>query len=162
VLFIYSNWIRKAEKSKNTFWDHDEEESNELPQPFVQTWYEEKAGRKKYTDGPRGTAEVVPITLTDDDEQPRAKPPFPNREYLHEARREGCLLKGFQKIGEKCYFYGSFPLNWFKALEFCNSLGLEISLAAIETRQEDDELKRWIAKQGEASEIWKQRTLTRE
>ena len=30
---------------------------------------------------------------------------------------------GYRPIGEGCYFYGHFRLNWFRAMEFCHSFG---------------------------------------
>jgi hypothetical protein len=42
---------------------------------------------------------------------------------------------GFHDLGDgRCYFYGYFKLNWFRAMEFCHSFGSDVSLACIETR----------------------------
>ena len=54
----------------------------------------------------------------------------------------------FHKIGGKCYFYGYFKLNWFRAMEFCHSFGESVSLACIETPQENDYLKDWLIQNG--------------
>ncbi len=43
---------------------------------------------------------------------------------------------GFTDIDGRCYYYGDFKLNWFRAIEFCHSFGSQVSLACIETRQE--------------------------
>ncbi|XP_069181333.1 perlucin [Procambarus clarkii] len=55
----------------------------------------------------------------------------------------------FHKIGTKCYFYGYFPLNWFRAAEFCHSFGNGVSLATIETAQENLYIKKWLAVNGD-------------
>ena len=54
----------------------------------------------------------------------------------------------FTHIGGRCYFYGGFKLNWFRAMEFCHSFGRSVSLAAIETRQENEALKGWLVENG--------------
>ena len=59
----------------------------------------------------------------------------------------GCPI-AFHRIGEKCYFYGYFKLNWFRAMEFCHSFGESVSLACIETKEENEHLKRWLIANG--------------
>ena len=59
----------------------------------------------------------------------------------------GCPI-AFHKIGEKCYFYGYFKLNWFRAMEFCHSFGESVSLACIETQEENEHLKEWLIANG--------------
>ncbi|XP_071530261.1 dromaiocalcin-1-like [Panulirus ornatus] len=54
----------------------------------------------------------------------------------------------FHAMGSKCYFYGYFPLNWFRAAEFCHSFGQDVSLAAIDTAQENYHIKRWLVVNG--------------
>ena len=55
----------------------------------------------------------------------------------------------FHNIGGRCYFYGYFKLNWFRAMEFCHSFGRSVSLACIETPEENANLKEWLIKHGE-------------
>ncbi|KAG7155161.1 Perlucin-like 2, partial [Homarus americanus] len=52
------------------------------------------------------------------------------------------------EVGGSCYFYGYFPLNWFRAAEFCHSFGSGVSLATIETLQENYFIKKWLAVNG--------------
>ena len=59
----------------------------------------------------------------------------------------GCPI-AFHRIGDKCYFYGYFKLNWFRAMEFCHSFGSTVSLACIETKQENEYLKNWLIEYG--------------
>lgn len=54
----------------------------------------------------------------------------------------------FHYIGGRCYFYGYFKLNWFRAMEFCHSFGQSVSLACIENPEENKELKTWLTKNG--------------
>ncbi len=54
----------------------------------------------------------------------------------------------FQHIGGRCYFYGDFKLNWFRAMEFCHSFGESVSLACIESAEENDRLKDWLVTNG--------------
>lgn len=54
----------------------------------------------------------------------------------------------FHKIGNKCYFYGYFKLNWFRAMEFCHSFGESVSLACIESHEENNHLKDWLIANG--------------
>ena len=54
----------------------------------------------------------------------------------------------FHHIGSGCYFYGYFKLNWFRAMEFCHSMGEGVSLATIEEREENYEVKTWLLKHG--------------
>ncbi|XP_042206194.1 LOW QUALITY PROTEIN: perlucin-like [Homarus americanus] len=54
----------------------------------------------------------------------------------------------FHEVGGSCYFYGYFPLNWFRAAEFCHSFGSGVSLATIETLQENYFIKKWLAVNG--------------
>ena len=54
----------------------------------------------------------------------------------------------FIRLGEKCYFYGYFKLNWFRAMEFCHSFGEGVSLACIETEKENVRLKNWLIHNG--------------
>ena len=62
----------------------------------------------------------------------------------------GCPI-AFHRIGDKCYFYGYFKLNWFRAMEFCHSFGSSVSLACIESPQENDYLKNWLIEYGKYS-----------
>ncbi len=55
----------------------------------------------------------------------------------------------FSRIGGRCYFYGRFKLNWFRAAEFCHSFGAEVSLACIETGGENAALRDWLVENGE-------------
>ena len=55
----------------------------------------------------------------------------------------------FHEIGGKCYFYGKFKLNWYRAMEFCHSFGQSVSLACIETQEENNQLKEWLENNGE-------------
>ena len=59
----------------------------------------------------------------------------------------GCPV-AFQQIGSRCYFYGTFKLNWFRAMEFCHSFGRSVSLAAIETAEENDHIREWLTAHG--------------
>ena len=59
----------------------------------------------------------------------------------------GCP-QAFQKIGDRCYFYGYFKLNWFRAAEFCHSFGEGAALACLETEEENDNIKNWLNKNG--------------
>ena len=54
----------------------------------------------------------------------------------------------FHDIGGRCYFYGYFKLNWFRAMEFCHSFGESVSLACIESKQENEQLKKWLLQNG--------------
>ena len=63
------------------------------------------------------------------------------------SNNDGCPI-AFHRIGEKCYFYGYFKLNWFRAMEFCHSFGESVSLACIETQDENEHLKRWLIANG--------------
>merc|ERR1712156_63436 len=66
----------------------------------------------------------------------------------------GCPI-AFHRIGEKCYFYGYFKLNWFRAMEFCHSFGESVSLACIETQDENEHLKRWLIANGDhTTGVW--------
>ena len=65
-----------------------------------------------------------------------------------EANKEGGCPIAFHKIGAKCYFYGYFKLNWFRAMEFCHSFGESVSLACIETQEENEHLKEWLIANG--------------
>ena len=56
----------------------------------------------------------------------------------------------FVDIGGRCYFFGYFKLNWFRAMEFCHSFGQSVSLACIETEQENQSLKRWLLLNGKS------------
>ena len=61
----------------------------------------------------------------------------------------------FHPVGSGCYFYGHFKLNWFRAMEFCHSLGREASLAVIETDQENSQLKTWLTAHGDPNTgVW--------
>ena len=57
-----------------------------------------------------------------------------------EIRTSECPI-AFHQIGGKCYFYGYFKLNWFRAMEFCHSFGQSVSLACLETKDENEQLK---------------------
>lgn len=66
----------------------------------------------------------------------------------------GCPI-AFHRIGDKCYFYGYFKLNWFRAMEFCHSFGSTVSLACIETKQENEYLKNWLIEYGDhTTGVW--------
>ncbi|ROT65341.1 perlucin [Penaeus vannamei] len=54
----------------------------------------------------------------------------------------------FHEIGGKCYFYGYFPLNWYRASEFCHSFGKGVSLACIESAKENFHIKQWLGVNG--------------
>jgi len=61
----------------------------------------------------------------------------------------------FHQIGGKCYFYGYFKLNWFRAMEFCHSFGESVSLACIETPEENEHLKNWLISNGDhTTGVW--------
>ena len=61
----------------------------------------------------------------------------------------------FQPVGSGCYFYGHFKLNWFRAMEFCHSLGKDASLAVVETEGENWELQQWLKVHGDPSTgVW--------
>ncbi|XP_050734505.1 perlucin-like protein [Eriocheir sinensis] len=61
----------------------------------------------------------------------------------------------FQKLGSRCYFYGYFPLNWFRAAEFCHSFGRGVSLATLETAEENYYVKKWLTLNGNHnSGVW--------
>ena len=61
----------------------------------------------------------------------------------------------FHPVGSGCYFYGHFKLNWFRAMEFCHSLGKDASLAVIETEEENKELQQWLRLHGDPSTgVW--------
>ena len=61
----------------------------------------------------------------------------------------------FQPVGSGCYFYGYFKLNWFRAMEFCHSLGKDASLVVIETEQENRDLKEWLTVHGDPNTgVW--------
>ena len=64
-----------------------------------------------------------------------------------EGRGGDCPI-AFHKIGNKCYFYGYFKLNWFRAMEFCHSFGESVSLACIESQEENQHLKEWLILNG--------------
>ena len=71
---------------------------------------------------------------------------------FEDASRSECPI-AFNKIGDKCYFYGYFKLNWFRAMEFCHSFGESVSLACIETKAENEDLKNWLIQNGKACQI---------
>ncbi|XP_042875458.1 perlucin-like [Penaeus japonicus] len=54
----------------------------------------------------------------------------------------------FHEIGGRCYFYGYFPLNWYRASEFCHSFGKGVSLACIESAKENFHIKQWLGVNG--------------
>ncbi|XP_018006966.1 perlucin-like [Hyalella azteca] len=61
----------------------------------------------------------------------------------------------FEEAGGRCYFFGRFPLNWFRALEFCHSFGSSVSLATIETSRENFFIKQFLrASGGHETGIW--------
>ena len=61
----------------------------------------------------------------------------------------------FARLGPKCYFFGYFKLNWFRALEFCHSFGEGVSLACIETEKENVRVKNWLIHNGDPSTgVW--------
>jgi len=62
-------------------------------------------------------------------------------------RYEDCPVS-FQKIGGRCYFYGYFKLNWWRAAEFCHSFGLGASLATLETKEENEYVEDFLLKYG--------------
>ena len=72
--------------------------------------------------------------------------------HLEEDKSQGseCPI-AFHQIGGKCYFYGYFKLNWFRAMEFCHSFGESVSLACIETPQENEHLKNWLIAHGKSN-----------
>ena len=70
-----------------------------------------------------------------------------------ESSSEGCS-NGFHRLGNGCYFYAYFRLNWFRAMEFCHSFGAGISLAAIESWEENEEIKLWLKDNGINFEIF--------
>nr|XP_053642993.1 perlucin-like isoform X1 [Cherax quadricarinatus]XP_053642994.1 perlucin-like isoform X2 [Cherax quadricarinatus] len=70
-----------------------------------------------------------------------------NTSPLQNQLRSKCPM-AFHEIGNKCYFYGYFPLNWFRAAEFCHSFGNGVSLATIETSQENLSIRKWLAVNG--------------
>jgi len=69
--------------------------------------------------------------------------------YDNEVESEGrkCPV-AFTDIGGRCYFYGYFKLNWFRAMEFCHSFGSTVSLACLETSEENEYLKKWLLNHG--------------
>jgi len=69
-------------------------------------------------------------------------------------RYEDCPVS-FQKIGGRCYFYGYFKLNWWRAAEFCHSFGLGASLATLETKEENEYVEDFLLKYGDPSTgVW--------
>ena len=61
----------------------------------------------------------------------------------------------FVLLGPKCYFFGYFKLNWFRALEFCHSFGEGVSLACVESEKENVRLKNWLIHNGDpATGVW--------
>lgn len=63
--------------------------------------------------------------------------------------------RGFLHLGRGCYFYAYFRLNWFRAMEFCHSFGPGVSLAAIETPEENDDIKMWLKDNGDPNTgVW--------
>jgi len=73
---------------------------------------------------------------------------------LDHDNNAGCPI-AFHRIGDKCYFYGYFKLNWFRAMEFCHSFGSSVSLACIESPQENDYLKNWLIEYGDhTTGVW--------
>ena len=61
----------------------------------------------------------------------------------------------FQQLTSGCYFYGRFKLNWYRAMEFCHSLGDGASLAALETRGEGRAVGAWLGRHGDPSTgVW--------
>ena len=59
----------------------------------------------------------------------------------------------FVRLGPKCYFFGYFKLNWFRALEFCHSFGEGVSLACVESEKENVRLKNWLIHHGEETAV---------
>ncbi|XP_040564754.1 lithostathine-1-like [Lepeophtheirus salmonis] len=55
----------------------------------------------------------------------------------------------FTHIGESCYFYGYFRLNWFRAMEFCHTFGDTVSLSALDTPKENNDVKNWLLDHGD-------------
>ncbi|KAK3885239.1 hypothetical protein Pcinc_010513 [Petrolisthes cinctipes] len=75
-----------------------------------------------------------------------------NRNYNNNNNNDITRLvcpMAFHELGERCYFYGYFPLNWFRAAEFCHSFGRGVSLATIETATENFYIKKWLAVNGD-------------
>jgi len=71
-----------------------------------------------------------------------------------ESQHSECPVS-FQKIGGRCYFYGYFKLNWFRAAEFCHSFGLGASLATIESLEENDHIERFLLQHGDQNTgVW--------
>ena len=64
-------------------------------------------------------------------------------------RKNRCPI-AFHDIGGRCYFYGYFKLNWFRAIEFCHSFGESVSLACIESKDENENLKKWLLRNGKS------------
>ena len=62
-------------------------------------------------------------------------------------KQNNCPI-AFHDIGGRCYFYGYFKLNWFRAIEFCHSFGESVSLACIESKDENQQLKKWLLRNG--------------
>jgi len=74
--------------------------------------------------------------------------------HVHLPLKENCP-HGFHRLGDGCYFYAYFRLNWFRAMEFCHSFGDGVSLAAIETWEENEEIKDWLEDNGDPSTgVW--------
>ncbi|CAL4128821.1 unnamed protein product [Meganyctiphanes norvegica] len=71
-----------------------------------------------------------------------------NRNGLWGDHQRNCPM-AFHEIGGRCYFFGYFPLNWFRAAEFCHSFGKGVSLASIETAQENYHIKQWLMVNGD-------------
>jgi hypothetical protein len=74
-------------------------------------------------------------------------PELGSNSIYDQSGQSGCPI-AFHEIGGRCYFYGYFKLNWFRAMEFCHSFGESVSLACIETKQENEHLKEWLIKNG--------------
>ncbi len=70
-----------------------------------------------------------------------------NSVFEHKSNGGRCPI-AFHEIGGRCYFYGYFKLNWFRAMEFCHSFGASVSLACIESKEENDHLKKWLIQNG--------------
>ena len=94
--------------------------------------------------------------------------------HSNEFSSEYCP-SSYQPIGDGCYFFGQFKLNWFRvgfmptiglclhyliiypifhqAMEFCHSFGKDSSLVVIETEQENNYLKQWLIKHGKKGSL---------
>ncbi|XP_023328161.1 lithostathine-1-alpha, partial [Eurytemora carolleeae] len=70
------------------------------------------------------------------------------------TQADACPL-AFQQIAGRCYFFGYFKLNWFRAAEFCHNFGFGSSLATVETKIENDKIEEFLLEHGDKNTgVW--------